>query len=515
MNAVIYARYSSDHQREESIEGQLRECKEYADRNDMVVIKTYIDRALSAKTDNRPEFQRMIKDSTKGLFDIVLVWKLDRFARNRYDSAHYKAMLRKNGVKVVSAKEAISEGPEGIILESMLEGYAEYYSAELAQKVTRGMTENALKGRFNGGAVTFGYYIDKEKHFKPDPVNAPIVKGIFTRYADGEPIRDILDSLEAQGVKNRYGKRPSYNFVTHILKNRRYLGEYCFKDTVVENAFEPLVSKEVFDKCRKRLSLNKHVSAHFKPVDDTYILTGKLFCGLCGSPMSGVSGTSKTGDIHRYYICRAAKSKKSCGLKRIKKEFVENIVLNCTLKLLDDSALIDRIAETCFKLQSAENTKIPAMNRRLKQIETELDNVMRAVKKGIISSTIQDTLNSLEQEKTDLEIEILKEQCERPILSKEQIKFWIYKFKRADIANNDQKRRLIDTFINSIYIYDDKILITYNCKDGERQIDFADAQNYFRAYKNSGSQSRRSSPILRIGDPSGSRRAYFAYRNIV
>ena len=261
MNAVIYARYSSDHQREESIEGQLRECKEYADRNDMVVIKTYIDRALSAKTDNRPEFQRMIKDSAKGLFDIVLVWKLDRFARNRYDSAHYKAMLRKNGVKIVSAKEAISEGPEGIILESMLEGYAEYYSAELAQKVTRGMKENALKGKYNGGAVTFGYYIDKEKHFKPDPVNAPIVKDIFTRYADGESIRDILDSLEAQGVKNRYGKRPSYNFVTHILKNRRYLGEYCFKDTVVENAFEPLVSKEIFDKCRKRLSQNKHVSA--------------------------------------------------------------------------------------------------------------------------------------------------------------------------------------------------------------------------------------------------------------
>ena len=225
--------------------------------------------------------------------------------------------------------------------------------------------------------------------------------------------------------------------------------------------------------------------------------------------MSGVSGTSKTGDIHRYYICRAAKLKKFCGLKRVKKEFVENIVLNCTLKLLDDSALIDRIAETCFKLQSAENTKIPAMNRRLKQIETELDNVMRAVKKGIISSTIQDTLNSLEQEKTDLEIDILKEQCERPILSKEQIKFWIYKFKQADIANNDQKRRLIDTFINSVYIYDDKILITYNCKDGERQIDFADTQNYFRAYKNSGSQSRRSSPILRIGEPCCTKSEFF------
>ena len=144
MKGVIYARYSSDNQREESIEGQLRECKEYAERNDITILGTYIDRALSAKTDNRPEFQHMIKESAKGLFDVVLVWKLDRFARNRYDSARYKNLLKKNGVKVISARENISEGSEGIILEAMLEGYAEYYSAELSEKVIRGLTDNAL-----------------------------------------------------------------------------------------------------------------------------------------------------------------------------------------------------------------------------------------------------------------------------------------------------------------------------------------------------------------------------------
>mgnify|MGYP002518385862 CR=1 FL=1 len=130
MKAVIYARYSSDNQREESIEGQLRECTAYCKKNDITILRTYIDRAMSAKTDHRPDFQRMIKDSAKGLFDVIIVWKLDRFARNRYDSAHYKAQLRKYGVKVLSATENISDGPEGIILESMLEGMAEYYSAE-------------------------------------------------------------------------------------------------------------------------------------------------------------------------------------------------------------------------------------------------------------------------------------------------------------------------------------------------------------------------------------------------
>lgn len=138
MNGVIYARYSSDNQREESIEGQLRECKEFASRNDITIVDTYIDRAFSAKTDNRPSFQKMIRDSSKNQFEVIIIWKLDRFACNRYNSAHYKAQLRKNGVKVVSATEAISEGAEGIILESVLEGMAEYYSAELAEKVIRG-----------------------------------------------------------------------------------------------------------------------------------------------------------------------------------------------------------------------------------------------------------------------------------------------------------------------------------------------------------------------------------------
>lgn len=179
MNAVIYARYSSDNQREESIEGQLRECKAYADKNEITVLATYIDRALSAKTDNRPDFQRMIKDSAKGLFDVVIVWKLDRFSRDRYDSAHYKHILKKHGVKVISATEPISQDSTGILLESVLEGYAEFYSAELAEKVVRGMTENALKCKYNGGSVPFGYVVDKEQHFQIDPVTAPMVQEIY------------------------------------------------------------------------------------------------------------------------------------------------------------------------------------------------------------------------------------------------------------------------------------------------------------------------------------------------
>ena len=202
MNAVISARYSSDNQREESIEGQIRECTAFAEKNGITVLKHCIDRAFSAKTDNRPEFQHMIRDSGKRLFDMVIVWKLDRFARNRYDSARYKTVLKKNGVKVVSATETISNGAEGILLESMLEGMAEYFSADLAEKITRGMTENTLKCKHNGGIPAFGYRVDQDKHYQPDPLTAPFVQEIFKQYDEGHTMAEILRWLDQRGVKN-------------------------------------------------------------------------------------------------------------------------------------------------------------------------------------------------------------------------------------------------------------------------------------------------------------------------
>lgn len=165
-------------------------------RNDVTILTTYIDRALSARTADRPEFQRIIQDSEKKLFDVVLVYKLDRFSRDRYDSAHYKRILKKNGIRVLSAKENISEGPEGIILESMLEGYAEYYSAELSKKIHRGQKENALKGKNNGGGVPMGYLLDREtQKLVIDPETTPIVLEVFTRYADGYTIRSIVEDF--------------------------------------------------------------------------------------------------------------------------------------------------------------------------------------------------------------------------------------------------------------------------------------------------------------------------------
>lgn len=261
MRAVIYARYSSDNQREESIESQLRECTAYCQKNEITIVRTYIDRALSAKTDNRPDFQRMIKDSAKGLFDVALVWKLGRFARNRYDSARYKAQLKKYGVKVLSATENISEGPEGIILESLLEGMAEYYSAELAEKVIRGHTENALKCKYNGGTPTFGYTIDSERHYQIDPCIAPAVLEMFTRYDNGATMKEIRDYLNDTGVTTVRGKAIDLNFVAAILHNRKFLGEYKYREIVIPNGIPSIVPQDLFDRVQGKLAKNKKAPA--------------------------------------------------------------------------------------------------------------------------------------------------------------------------------------------------------------------------------------------------------------
>lgn len=469
MNAVIYARYSSDSQREESIEGQLRECNEFAERNGITVFSSYIDRALSAKTDHRPEFQRMIKNSYKKLFDTVIVWKLDRFARNRYDSAHYKNILKKNGVKVLSAKENISEGSEGIILEAMLEGYAEYYSVELAEKIGRGLTENALKGRMNGGSIPMGYRLTKEKSLEVVESEAAIVVEVFTRYADGENMVDIAKDLTLRGVTSSRGNKVTLNIIHHMLKNRRYLGEYRFRDIVKPNAFPAIVSEELFERVQKRMIKNQKAPARHKAEDD-YILTTKLHCGKCGAFMVGESGTSKTKAVHHYYKCATAKKRRGCDKKSVRKEWIEDIVVKYIMKIIMDDKLIDTIADSILDLLTQENSKIPQLKARLKETEVGIQNMLNAIQQGILTPSTKQRLDELEATKHEIEVAILSEELQRPQITKEHIIFWIEKFRKIDVNNLESRKRLIDGFVNSIYLYDDRIIFTFNYKDGTKTV---------------------------------------------
>ena len=474
MTAVIYARYSSDNQREESIEGQIRECTAYAEKNGITIVKHYIDRAISAKTDNRPEFQQMIKDSDKTLFDIVLVWKLDRFARNRYDSARYKTQLKKNGVKLMSATEIISEGPEGIILESVLEGYAEYYSADLAEKVVRGQTENILKGRCNGGRGTFGYTLDSERKFHIDPLTSPFVLESFKKYNEGSTMKEIRDWLNENGIKNPVGGAFTYNSVEHMLKNRRYIGELKFRDVVVPDAIPPIIPLELFEDVQEKIAKNKKAPARRKAEDD-YLLTTKLFCGYCGALMFGESGTSRTGEVHRYYKCATAKKHKGCKKKTVRKQWLEDLVVNQTMQLVKDDAAMESIIAKVMELQNKENTNIPLYEKQLRDAESGIQNMLNAIQAGILTSSTKERLEQLEETKRELEARIAEEKLAKPKVTEEFIRFWLLRFRKLDMSLKDQRQALVDTFINSIYLYDDKVLITFNYKEGTQTVTFGEA----------------------------------------
>lgn len=461
MKAVIYARYSSDNQTEASIEGQLRECMEYARYNEIDVIDNYIDRALSAKTDNRPEFQRMIKDSYKGVFDIVLVWKLDRFARNRYDSAHYKSILKKNRVKVVSAKETISEGAEGILLESMLEGYAEYYSAELSEKVKRGLTENALKGLWNGGNVPFGYVINRERKLDIDPISAPIVKEIFQLCYDGKTIKEIYKILNERNVLRSNGKPLLYNAVRYILTNRIYIGEYNYSGIKIENHVPPIVTKKLFNAVQIEISKNAHAPARHTANED-YLLTTKLFCGKCGAMMVAQAGTSGTsGLVYRYYACVRQKKHK-CDKKMLSKEKLENFIVHKTIEFLRQDEVIERLSELLFNLQYTESTMLPRLEEQLADKAKEIENIVNAVQKGHAIETLLIRLGELEKQRDEIAESIAKEKIKSPIFSQDHFRMALANYRKIDISKQDGKRKIIDTFINSIFMYDDHMKIVYN-----------------------------------------------------
>lgn len=460
--SVIYARYSSHGQREESIEGQVREDLEYAARNNMIVIGVYMDKALTGKTDTRDGFQRMIKDSAKRKWQYVICWKLDRFARNRYDSARYKAKLKEYNIRVVSAREYIPDGPEGILLEGALESQAEFYSASLRENVKRGMTDNALECISNGGNIPFGFKTEK-KRYVLDSEKAPIVNRLFKMYNTGNTKKELVDYLDRLGIRSNKGNKITINGVTSILRNPKYTGVYKFKDTYVENAIPKIVEKELFDSVQKKLD-DRASKKRCKKGDIDFLLTTKLYCGKCGMGMTGDSGTSRHGDKYYYYTCIGRKRDRNCDKKSVPKDWIENLVINETVQAVLKDDVIGRIADSVIDFQSREQESqvIAGLKNKLKEVDKSIKNLLFAIEQGIITPTTKTRMEELEIEKNSLELGIMEESLKTPVVTREQIIFFLEKFKNGDINDQVYRRKLIDTFVNAIYVYDDHLIITYN-----------------------------------------------------
>jgi len=465
MNAVIYARYSSHGQTEQSIEGQLHDAYAWADQQDVTVVGEYIDRALTGTKDARPDFLRMIADAAKHQFQMIIVWKLDRFARNRYDSAIYKAKLKKHGVRVVSVKENITDSPEGIILEGLLESMAEYYSANLSQNVKRGQRETIAKGRYCGGWIPYGYRSQDGK-LVADEKTAPVLRYVFEQYASGVRKRDIIDALNRRGIRNSRGKPLSYSSFQDALKNRTYIGQFMFNGEVIPDIAEPLVSEEIFNQVQERMKSYTRAPAASKAKVE-YLLQGKAFCGHCGAPMVGESGRSHTGTVHNYYACAQKKKHHTCSKMNERKVPLEQYVTEQTVAwvLAPDSArrIAARVAEEYRK--EFTGPRITELQRAIAQLDAEMEKLIDAIITTPPSAhkAINARMESIGAQKEDLQADLTRLQIARGIqITEPEILAWLKHICIGSPEDPSFQRKIIDTLVNSVYISDDRITIFYN-----------------------------------------------------
>ena len=473
INAVIYARYSSHGQTEQSIEGQLHDAYAYAERNEYTVVGEYIDRALTGTRDARPDFQRMIRDAEKHQFQLVIVWKLDRFARNRYDSAIYKARLKKSGVRVVSVMENITDGPEGVILEGLLESMAEYYSANLSENVRRGQKESVSKGWFLGGHPPYGYRVQDHKLLISDR-EGPVAREIFRRYAAGESISVIAQDLNARGFRTRTGKPFRPSTFDSMVGNAAYMGRFTFGGQVIDCVPDPLIDPATFEAAARRRQANKRAPAAAK-AKVRYLLQGKVFCGHCGAPMIGESGHSHTGVVHNYYTCAARKKSHTCKKKNERKDALERYACRQALDYILAPDRLDVIAQAVVDAyqQDFGGSRISELERASARLDAELNKLVDSLLELPASARprIGEKMAQLEAQKADVDADLAKLRLASGIrITFDHVKAWLQSFQSGDLEDEDFRQKLIDTFVNSFYVYDDRFVIFYNIQGG-KQVD--------------------------------------------
>ena len=477
-NAVIYARYSSSGQREESIVGQLRECHSFADRNGLTVINEYTDSALTGTSDKRPAFQKMIADAKSGAFSVVIVWKLDRFARNRYDSAMYRNELKKAGVRLVSAMENISENPEGIILEGLMESLAEYYSANLSQNVKRGLYDSALERKKT--FRTYGYKRGKDGKYEIDPVTGPIVRRIFEEYASGKPMPDIIDGLNADGVRTVFGGEFKTNSIRRMIRNEKYIGVYRYRDIMDPDGIPPIVTPELFQAVQDEIKKRAHNYTKRKTkTGATFLLTGKLFCGYCLSPMVGDSARSANGNVYYWYTCQnVKKTPRTCQKKRVDKETIEREILRIVNNEILTDEFIERAASAAVEYEKHfdNNSEIDGLRIELAETEKKIRNVSSAIATGVITVTLPAMLADLERQREKLETAIAEKSIGVQEFNRDAVIAYLRELKSLIHKNAGSQRQIINACIKSVYLFDtekkdeQRVVINMNLFDDSAEI---------------------------------------------
>ena len=461
MNGVIYARYSCEKQTENSILGQVRECKLFAQRNNIEIVDIYKDEAISGRTaEKRPAFMKMISDAALNLFDCIIVWKGDRFSRSRADAAKYKSELKKFGIRVLSATEANVTGPEAVLMDGINEAFAEYFSVELAAKVERGMTQNTIDGKFNGGTLTLGYEKDGTS-IKINEEEADVVREIFDSIANkGMTQNEILASLKKRGITAKNGKPLTKSTLNRMIHNTRYYGHYEFKGTSNDNIFPPIVTKELWDlansKCRGNYTKRNEYKARV-----AYLLSNKVICGECLSTMTGTRCKGNGGEFN-YYRC-SGRSKKGCDFDYICKEFLEDAVLDHTIQFLRNNTEIDKLIIESATLVRDSSPQVSNYQNAIAKIDKKIDNLIDLAAESGDNKAISKKIKELEEQKNVIQRELNEVKRVNNIFSEDHVKAFLKNLKLRDYLSFRDKKYLIDTLVDKVYVFKDKrIKIFFN-----------------------------------------------------
>lgn len=479
MRGASYGRYSTDMQDQASIEAQLEANQKFADENGIKIVKTYVDEAYTGKTDNRPDFINMIDDSKKNLFDCVIVHKVDRFARDKYDSAIYKAQLRRRGLKIFYSGQPLTDNAEGRLMEGILESFAQYYSENLATEVMKGMKINAKDALFNGGYAPLGYKIVEGK-YEIEEHEAKAVRLIFEMHAVGKSYSYIIEELNRMGYKTRFGNEFKKNSLYSILHNIKYIGTYTFNSAspriygkrnsrrkkdedeiiVKETAIPAIISRELWAQCNARFAVKKSQRAQYR-AKSVYLLTGLVKCDLCGKIMTGDRKTNKWG-TYNYYRCYGCKG------NSISRDIVENYVIDGVLATFfsDDGIkkLVKKLNDYVKTLASGSSNEIKTIEKELKRIDKEIENIINAIKKGIVSETLNESLKDLEQAKKDLNEEMLtiKTHVMVNTFTENEIKKHIGEHKKLFEERNMEKcKPIIGRYVKLVTVDAEKVDIEY------------------------------------------------------
>ena len=479
---------------DESIDAQIRAIEEYADKNDIKIVNKFIDRAKSATSDKRPAFQEMIKycEADNTGISMVIVHKLDRFSRDKYDSAMYKQKLKVNGIRVVSVLENLDNSPESLILESVIEGMAQYYSANLAREVAKGQKENALKALHNGGDAPLGYDVAFDKTYLVNEEEAQAVKIIFDMYVNGYSYSNIIDKLNDLGYKTKRGNKFGKNSLHGILSNEKYTGVYVFNKTQrkgvngkrnghkqksddeiikVEGGMPQIIDREVFLQAQEMMQKRKKAPGSHKATT-LYLLTGLIRCGECGHAMQGNRRKDKYGNDYISYRCGCRKQKRDCKNKEIKRDYLEEFVLTELEKhVLNDEAIpvLSKALNERLKTKSNDNHEmLTNLRNKLEKVNKEIENILNAIMSGIVNNVLKNKLDELEKVKLNLELKINELSVESDDvvsvdITEDQIRSMFGKFKDFVLTRNlPECKKFIGDYIKEVIVYKDHIEVVFN-----------------------------------------------------